>query len=157
MKSVLEPILSFVTEDARYRLNHDWVAHKHKMYVFRDRLVTIDQAKEMCKFEWAPMVKIESDEEEQFIEDYIRERDSHYWLSLRWKTGNEYYWDSDGTDLPPGTGYWMDGSTPWGSDSEACVHVKMKCDTPLRCWEKGDCGIKRRTFCKVKANPRWLT
>ncbi|XP_062837561.1 uncharacterized protein LOC100557981 isoform X2 [Anolis carolinensis] len=51
-------------EDARYRLNHDWVAHKHKMYVFRDRLVTIDQAKEMCKFEWAPMVKIESDEEE---------------------------------------------------------------------------------------------
>nr|XP_008121042.1 PREDICTED: C-type lectin domain family 4 member A [Anolis carolinensis] len=126
------------------------------MHVFRDESITWQQAKELCKFEKAAMLKIESDEEELYIEDYIRGREVAYWMALRRKKDDLFYWDTDGTEVPKKDGYWTVGE-PIENDKVNCAFIKAYCYENLKCWSAGKCTLKARTICKVKAKPKWLT
>ncbi|XP_067324473.1 CD209 antigen-like protein A, partial [Anolis sagrei] len=143
-------------EYVRYQLNHDWTAFQGAIYYFEIVRIPWYQAKRFCKKAKAKMIKIETDAEEEFVENELKTRDVPYWLGIL-KTGKKFVWDMDQT--PVNKFYWAHGEPSRTRDGTPsyplCISVKHKCFDHLRCWQTNNCDEIVRPLCEQKPKQRW--
>ncbi|XP_067324450.1 oxidized low-density lipoprotein receptor 1-like [Anolis sagrei] len=145
-------------EDARKRLKNGWIANKDAMYLYNTAKLTWKQSNASCAAQGSSLVKVDSEEEEIFLEKKNEKNGIAYWLSI-WKDGYEYIWDVDKTLIKitywaknePSKDYFATELRP------VCGLMKPLCITPLQCWQTIDCNGRAGTLCGLKAKRKWLT
>ncbi|XP_068616569.1 CD209 antigen-like protein C [Brachionichthys hirsutus] len=129
----------------------DWVPFQSKCYQFFDSQYSSNwktwrESQKQCREANANLVKIESQEEQEFISNhtkYYNDEMHGYWIGLKEK---------------PNPGLWVDGSnvtlTYWRTESSrsrrSCVLTLSRAD-PLANWATEYCTMKNRWICEGKA------
>nr|XP_020663283.1 oxidized low-density lipoprotein receptor 1-like isoform X3 [Pogona vitticeps] len=99
--AVLAVMLSQLEEEIikiRYKLNHDWMAHKDAIYLFVVQPQNWTESRKFCMRQNAKLLRVENAEEEEFIEGIAYGKHNSYWIGAI-KESNKWIWLDDKTEV----------------------------------------------------------
>nr|XP_020663282.1 C-type lectin domain family 4 member C-like isoform X2 [Pogona vitticeps] len=140
----------------RYKLNHDWMAHKDAIYLFVVQPQNWTESRKFCMRQNAKLLRVENAEEEEFIEGIAYGKHNSYWIGAI-KESNKWIWLDDKTEVK--LLYWAEKSprkedtTP---DQPFCMRLKNDCTIPRKCWTDIRCNYWARSICKIKPLKKWM-
>uniref|UniRef100_A0A669BIA1 C-type lectin domain-containing protein n=1 Tax=Oreochromis niloticus TaxID=8128 RepID=A0A669BIA1_ORENI len=152
-----------VINDPCYKCEEGWELHGGKCYYFSISKSSWKQSRDQCRAKGGDLVKIDSREEQTFLErrlrDVMTEAEDKFWIGLtdsavegRWVWG-------DGSPLNERLQFWS-GIDPdnWKGhngehpDGEDCVRMGEKGGADdLKCWFDAFCSKPHRSICEKAA------
>ncbi|KAL3984230.1 RAD51-like protein 3 [Sarotherodon galilaeus] len=149
--------------DPCYKCEEGWEQHGGKCYYFSINKSSWKQSRDECRAKGGDLVKIDSREEQTFLErrlrDVMNEAEDKFWIGLTdsavegrwvWADGSPLnerlqFWSRDEPDNWTGT----DGEHP---DGEDCVSMGEKGGAKdLKCWFDAFCSKPCRSICEKAA------
>ncbi|XP_053086477.1 C-type lectin domain family 10 member A isoform X2 [Pangasianodon hypophthalmus] len=121
-----------------------WIQFESKCYFFSEHFKTWDGARNYCRNENGMLVKVETEEEMNFL---TRSR-KDYWVGLTDETTGEWRWD-DGSPFVRNSEWWEEGQPDnWDGHGlgggEDCAHL-----TVIRKLNDNHCSIQMRFICQI--------
>ncbi|XP_006810344.1 CD209 antigen-like protein E, partial [Neolamprologus brichardi] len=150
-----------VIDDPCYKCEEGWEQHGGKCYYFSISKSSWEQSREECKARRGDLVKIESREEQRFLErrlrDVMTKPEDKFWIGLTdsaverrwlWVDGSQLdqsflkFWSKGEPDNWKGT----NGEHP---DGEDCVRMGERGGADdLKCWFDAFCSKPHRSICE---------
>ncbi|XP_059206249.1 hepatic lectin-like [Centropristis striata] len=134
-----------------------WEQHRGKCYYFSNTVLTWEQSRDQCRSYRGDLVKIDSGEEQTFLELRLREKmnlpEDKFWIGLTdSETEGRWLW-ADGSPLDPSFIFWSsrepDNWEGEDRDGEDCVRMGEKLGAPdLKCWFDKTCKVPHRYICE---------
>ncbi|XP_071369676.1 C-type lectin domain family 4 member E-like [Centroberyx affinis] len=146
------------------KCQHGWESHGRMCYHFYNKTLTWDESRKNCKGLGGDLVKIDSEDEQRFLEGTLRGKmeanEDKFWIGLTdSKTESDWLWVDDsrlGMSFWSGTDYKMEpdnwtnnGENPEGED---CVRMGEKGGAEnLKCWFDKSCKVPHKSICEKQA------
>ncbi|XP_078123665.1 hepatic lectin-like isoform X3 [Sander vitreus] len=137
-----------------------WELHGGKCYNFSIDSLPWYLSRKQCIDQHGDLVKIDSREEQTFLELKVREKmnedEDKFWIGLTdSETEDTWLW-ADGSPLDTSLTFWFSGEpdnwTGRDSNGEDCVRMGEKGGTPdLKCWFDKSCKEHHRHICEKEA------
>ncbi|XP_039462093.1 hepatic lectin-like isoform X3 [Oreochromis aureus] len=154
---------SNLTDDPCYKCEEGWEQHGGKCYYFSIRKSSWEQSRDECRAKGGDLVKIDSREEQSFLErklrDVMTEAEDKFWIGLTDSAVEGRWVWVDGSSLDQRLQFWS-GIDPdnWKGhngehpDGEDCVRMGEKGGADdLKCWFDAFCSKPHRSICEKAA------
>ncbi|XP_025758279.1 hepatic lectin-like isoform X2 [Oreochromis niloticus] len=151
---------SNLTDDPCYKCEEGWEQHGGKCYYFSIRKSSWEQSRDECRAKGGDLVKIESREEQSFLErrlrDVMTEAEDKFWIGLTDSAVEGRWVWVDGSPLNESLKFWW-GNDPdnWKGhngeypDGEDCARMGEKGGADdLKCWFDAFCSKPHRSICE---------
>ncbi|XP_041867605.1 C-type lectin domain family 4 member E-like isoform X1 [Melanotaenia boesemani] len=140
-----------------------WELHGVKCYYFNTTKSSWKDSRDGCKLKGGHLVKIDSREEQKFLEARLREKmeeaEDKFWIGLRDSEEEGRWLWVDGSSLDTCLKFW-NGKEPdnWkgeNPDGEDCVRMGEKEGAAdLKCWFDKSCNVPHKSICEKAAETR---
>ncbi|XP_065327856.1 hepatic lectin-like [Pelmatolapia mariae] len=146
-----------LTDDSFYKCEEGWEEHGGKCYYFSISQSSWKQSRDECRAKGGDLVKIDSREEQAFLERRVREQmkesEDKFWIGLTDSAVEGRWLWVDGSLLDESLKFWtgkepnnVAGKDPNGED---CVRMGKECETKdLKCWFDQSCSKPQRSICE---------
>ncbi|XP_034057476.1 immune-related, lectin-like receptor 4 isoform X2 [Gymnodraco acuticeps] len=132
-----------------------WERYGGKCYYFSTNKATWTRSRDECRCQGGDLVKIESREEQEFLEQKVRVKmtPDKFWIGLTdSETEDTWLW-TDGSALNSSFPFWSKGepnnAKGRNPDGEDCVKMgKRGGATDLKCWIDQSCEDPYRSICE---------
>uniref|UniRef100_A0A3Q1H924 C-type lectin domain-containing protein n=1 Tax=Anabas testudineus TaxID=64144 RepID=A0A3Q1H924_ANATE len=153
-------------DDTCPKCEEGWELHGGKCYYFSTSKSTWDQSRDDCRRGGGDLVKIDSREEQSFLELRLREKmncdEDKFWIGLTdSKEEGKWLWVDD-SPLNTSLAFWS-GTEPdnWpgkGPEGEDCARMGKKSGADdLKCWFDVPCKISYKSICEKSAETGRVT
>ncbi|KAL3059471.1 hypothetical protein OYC64_014138 [Pagothenia borchgrevinki] len=142
-----------------------WEPHGGKCYYFSINEATWTRSRAACRRTGGDLVKIESTEEQESLEQKVRgemtEEEDKFWIGLTdSETEGTWLW-TDGSPLDSGLTFWFKGEPDnfKGIDTmgEDCARMGERGGaTDLKCWFDQSCEDPHKSICEKPEDPNSL-
>ncbi|CAN9504245.1 unnamed protein product [Ophioblennius macclurei] len=142
------------------RCESRWSLNGDSCYYFSALKKNWDGSKKLCEIKRGSLVKIDSRNEQEFLErklrDEMTEDEDKFWIGLTdSETEGRWFW-TDGSALDESLAFWMSGEpddwkgkTRKQAAGEDCVRMGEKNGAPdLRCWFDMSCSEEHKFICE---------
>ncbi|XP_071355696.1 CD209 antigen-like protein E [Trachinotus anak] len=153
-------------DEQHLRCEGGWEQHGEMCYLFSNWSTPWTESRDRCKQQGGDLVKIDSEEEQRFLAQQLREKMStaadKFWIGLTdSKTEGEWLW-VDGSRLDTSLSYWSnkepDNWTGDNPDGEDCVRMGEKgAGHDLKCWFDKSCEANQKSICEKQAKTQQYT
>ncbi|XP_071355697.1 immune-related, lectin-like receptor 4 [Trachinotus anak] len=153
-------------DEQHLRCEGGWEQHGEMCYLFSTWSTPWTESRNRCEQQGGDLVKIDSEEEQRFLEKRLREKmstpEDKFWIGLTdSKTEGEWLW-VDGSRLDTSLSYWSnkepDNWTGENPDGEDCVRMGLKAGAhDLKCWFDKSCEVHHRSICEKQAKTQQYT
>ncbi|XP_029919171.1 hepatic lectin-like [Myripristis murdjan] len=144
-----------------FKCDPGWEHRGNKCYRFLTEKLNWDQSRSRCEELGGHLVKIDSKDEQRFLEWTLRgkmdEDEDKFWIGLTdQEKEDEWLW-VDGSKLDESLAFWS-GKEPdnWkgtNSDGEDCARMGQRGGAPdLKCWFDRDCNKPQKSICEKSAS-----
>ncbi|XP_077362904.1 C-type lectin domain family 4 member E-like [Festucalex cinctus] len=140
------------------KCNPNWELHGESCYFFTSVNLTWDGSRHHCQRLDGNLVKIDSREEQSFLEGQLRNKmafqEDKFWIGLTdSKQEGRWLW-TDGSPVDPSLTFWSpkepDNWSGEGGDGENCVRMGEKDGAQdLLCWFDKNCKALHRSICEM--------
>ncbi|XP_031151489.1 hepatic lectin-like [Sander lucioperca] len=160
-----------LTDEPCQKREGGWELHGGKCDYFSTDRLSWELSRNLCKEQHGDLVKIDSREEQTFLELKLREKmnedEDKFWIGLTdSETEGTWLW-ADGSPLDTSLTFWSSGETEpepepdnWTGedpDGEDCVRMGEKGRAPdLKCWFDKSCKEPQRCICEKEATAAHL-
>ncbi|CAG5889405.1 unnamed protein product [Menidia menidia] len=153
-----------LTDETYLRCDEGWEQHAGWCYSFNTMLLSWMGARDECRQKGGYLVKIDSREEQEFLEKRLREEmkepEDKFWIGLTDSEEEGRWLWVDGSPLNESLTFWSQKEPDnWNDEShegEDCVRMGEKGGAlELKCWFDKSCKLPHKSICE-KA-PRVLT
>ncbi|XP_050923132.1 CD209 antigen-like protein E isoform X2 [Lates calcarifer] len=145
--------------DSCLKCETGWEQHGGQCYYFSTRRSSWKESRSFCKRRGGDLVKIDSREEQSFLEKTVRKKMDHdedlFWIGLTdSKTEGEWLWVDD-SPLNTSLSFWMtwepDNWTVEDPDGENCARIGAIRDYDLIRWYDRSCKVNQKYICEKEA------
>uniref|UniRef100_A0A671XBM2 C-type lectin domain-containing protein n=1 Tax=Sparus aurata TaxID=8175 RepID=A0A671XBM2_SPAAU len=148
--------------DTCHKCQEGWEQNGPQCYYFSTVKLTWEQARERCRRDGADLVKIESEDEQSFLMQTLRDKmtepEDKFWIGLTDSvTEGTWLW-TDGTPLNKSLTFWSKGEPDnWTGvnnenvDGEDCVRMGTKSGSGLKWWFDKSCTAPQKRICEKSA------
>ncbi|XP_050924431.1 CD209 antigen-like protein E isoform X5 [Lates calcarifer] len=145
--------------DSCLKCETGWEQHGGQCYYFSTRRSSWKESRSFCKRRGGDLVKIDSREEQSFLEKTVRKKMDHdedlFWIGLTdSKTEGEWLWVDD-SPLNTSLSFWMtwepDNWTVDDPDGENCARIGAIRDYDLIRWYDRSCKVNQKYICEKEA------
>ncbi|XP_026203908.1 C-type lectin domain family 4 member E-like, partial [Anabas testudineus] len=159
LKDENEALKKNLTGDTCPKCEEGWELHGGKCYYFSTRDSSWYQSRDDCRRGGGDLVKIDSREEQSFLELRLRQKmnfvDDHFWIGLTdSKEEGKWLWVDD-SPLNTSLAFWsgtQPDNHPYVPEGEDCVMMGMKRGADdLKCWVDVFCKISLKSICEKSA------
>ncbi|XP_063755978.1 C-type lectin domain family 4 member A-like [Eleginops maclovinus] len=154
-----------VNKDSCTKCPEGWEHHGGKCYYFSTGKSTWTESREECRRKGGDLVKIESREEQTFLEYELRgkmtEAEDKFWIGLTdSETEGKWLW-TDRSELDSSLSFWFKGEPDnykkVNPDGENCARMGEKGGAPdLKCWFDAPCKVPHKSICEKPGEPGQL-
>ncbi|XP_067337678.1 CD209 antigen-like protein E isoform X2 [Channa argus] len=148
------------TNEPCQKCEEGWELHGGKCYYFSNNRSSWNQSREECVHHGGDLVKIDSREEQSFLEERLRnkmnEAEDKFWIGLTDSREEGRWLWVDGSELNTSLTFWS-GNEPdnWSGihpDGEDCVRMGEKGGAvELKCWFDLSCNKPQKSICEKAA------
>ncbi|XP_030266566.1 C-type lectin domain family 4 member E-like isoform X2 [Sparus aurata] len=148
-----------ITADTCHKCQEGWEQNGPQCYYFSTDELTWEQARERCRRDGADLVKIESEDEQSFliqkVKDKMVEDEDKFWIGLTDSvTEGTWLW-TDGSPLNKSLTFWARGQPDnWkgeNADGEDCVRMAEISRLGLKGWFDKSCTAPQKRICEKSA------
>uniref|UniRef100_A0A671UBI8 C-type lectin domain-containing protein n=1 Tax=Sparus aurata TaxID=8175 RepID=A0A671UBI8_SPAAU len=145
--------------DTCHKCQEGWEQNGPQCYYFSTDELTWEQARERCRRDGADLVKIESEDEQSFliqkVKDKMVEDEDKFWIGLTDSvTEGTWLW-TDGSPLNKSLTFWARGQPDnWkgeNADGEDCVRMAEISRLGLKGWFDKSCTAPQKRICEKSA------
>ncbi|XP_067338398.1 hepatic lectin-like [Channa argus] len=152
-----------VTDEPCQKCEEGWELHGGKFYYFSNKPSSWKQSREECVHHGGDLVKIDSREEQSFLEKHLRnkmnESEDKFWIGLTDSQEEDRWLWVDGSELNTSLTFWSgnepdnwSGSNGENRDGEDCVRMGDKGGAvELKCWFDQFCNNPHKSICEKAA------
>uniref|UniRef100_A0A3Q1H5Z9 C-type lectin domain-containing protein n=1 Tax=Anabas testudineus TaxID=64144 RepID=A0A3Q1H5Z9_ANATE len=146
----------YIKSDTCPKCEEGWELHGGKCYYFSTRDSSWYQSRDDCRRGGGDLVKIDSREEQSFLEVRVRQKmnkdDDSFWIGLTdSKEEGKWLWVDD-SPLNTSLAFWsgtQPNNYPYVPEGEDCVMMEMKRGADdLKCWNDVPCIISLKSICE---------
>ncbi|KAK2830723.1 hypothetical protein Q5P01_018654 [Channa striata] len=132
-----------------------WERHGGKCYYFSFGGATWQQSRDECRRQGGELVKIDSREEQEFLESIVRKEmkddEDKFWIGLTDSVVEGRWLWVDGSELNTSLTFW-NRNEPDNWKGEDCVRMGVKAGADdLKSWFDRACHIEQRRICEKPA------
>ncbi|KAK2830730.1 hypothetical protein Q5P01_018661 [Channa striata] len=147
--------LKNMTEELRPKCERCWELQGGKCYYFSFGGATWQQSRDECRRQGGELVKIDSREEQEFLESIVRKEmkddEDKFWIGLTDLVVEGRWLWVDGSELNTSLTFW-NRNEPDNWKGEDCVRMGVKAGADdLRSWFDRACHIEQRRICEKPA------
>ncbi|XP_030266572.1 C-type lectin domain family 4 member E-like [Sparus aurata] len=139
-----------------------WEQNGPQCYYFSTDELTWEQARDECRRDGADLVKIESEDEQLFLMQKLRdkmvEKEDKFWIGLTDSVTEDTWLWTDGTPLNKSLTFWSErepddwkGVNNASVNGEDCVRMGEKYGSHLKCWFDKSCMAPQKRICEKSA------
>ncbi|XP_028453743.1 C-type lectin domain family 4 member F-like isoform X2 [Perca flavescens] len=146
-----------LTDEPYQKCEEGWELHGGKCYYFSTDRLPWELSRHQCIAQHGDLVKIDSREEQTFLEQKLREKmndaEDKFWIGLTdSQTEGTWLW-VDGSPLDTSLTFWLSGNPDnWEGedlDGEDCVRMGERGGArELNCWFDKSCKVPHRRICE---------
>uniref|UniRef100_A0A671UEX3 C-type lectin domain-containing protein n=2 Tax=Sparus aurata TaxID=8175 RepID=A0A671UEX3_SPAAU len=149
-----------ITADTCHKCQEGWEQNGTQCYYFSTDKLTWEQAREKCRRNGADLVKIESEDEQSFLMQKLRDKmledEDKFWIGLTDSVTEDTWLWTDGTPLNKSLTFWSSQGEPdnWkeeDADGEDCVRMGEKHKSGLKWWFDKSCKKPHKSICEKSA------
>ncbi|XP_041867608.1 collectin-12-like isoform X1 [Melanotaenia boesemani] len=149
--------------EKRLKCEAGWEPHGEKCYYFTTTKSSWKDSRDGCKLKGGDLVKIDSREEQEFLEARLREKmeeaQDKFWIGLTDSEEEGRWLWVDGSSLDTRLNFWNsnepDNWTGENPDGEDCVRMGEKGGSAdLKCWFDRVCSDPYKSICEKAAETR---
>ncbi|KAM7384709.1 hypothetical protein PAMA_011862 [Pampus argenteus] len=154
------PVSEIKPDASCVKCDKDWQQHGGKCYFFSINKIPWEWSKNLCRRIGGDLVKIDSEEEQMFLENELRskmnEDEDKFWIGLTdSKEENKWIW-VDGSPLNTSLSFWSEGEPDnyegENINGEDCVRMGEKGGTKdWKIWHDRSCNVSHRCICEKQA------
>ncbi|XP_041867593.1 C-type lectin domain family 7 member A-like [Melanotaenia boesemani] len=149
--------------ETRLKCEAGWEPHGEKCYYFNTTKSSWNDSRDGCKLKGGDLVKIDSREEQKFLEARLREKmeeaEDKFWIGLTDSEEEGRWLWVDGSSLDTCLSFWsinepdnFEGENP---DGEDCARMGEKGGAAdLKCWFDRNCNVPQKSICEKAAETR---
>ncbi|XP_030268692.1 C-type lectin domain family 4 member E-like [Sparus aurata] len=152
-----------ITAEPCGKCQEGWEQNGPQCYYFSTDKLIWEQARERCRRDGADLVKIESEDEQSFLMQKLRDKitktEDRFWIGLTDSvTEGTWLW-TDGTPLNKSLTFWRKGEPDnWTEvnntqyvNGEDCVRMGTKSGSGLKWWFDKSCKASQKSICEKSA------
>ncbi|XP_076735808.1 C-type lectin domain family 4 member E-like [Maylandia zebra] len=146
-----------LTDGSFYKCEEGWEKHGGKCYYFSISQLSWKQSRDECRAKGGDLVKIDSREEQAFLERRVRELmkegEDKFWIGLTDSAVEGRWLWVDGSLLDESLKFWAgkepNNVTEGDPDGENCVRMGEEFENKdLKCWFDQSCLKPQRSICE---------
>ncbi|XP_026012385.1 CD209 antigen-like protein E [Astatotilapia calliptera] len=146
-----------LTDGSFYKCEEGWEKHGGKCYYFCNSQSSWKQSRDKCRAKGGDLVKIDSREEQAFLERRVRElmkeAEDKFWIGLTDSAVEGRWLWVDGSLLDESLKFWAgkepNNVTEGDPDGEDCVRMGEEYENKdLKCWFDQSCSKPQRSICE---------
>ncbi|XP_041867609.1 hepatic lectin-like isoform X2 [Melanotaenia boesemani] len=163
LKEENEALRKNLSDEKRLKCEAGWEPHGEKCYYFTTTKSSWKDSRDGCKLKGGDLVKIDSREEQEFLEARLREKmeeaQDKFWIGLTDSEEEGRWLWVDGSSLDTRLNFWNsnepDNWTGENPDGEDCVRMGEKGGSAdLKCWFDRVCSDPYKSICEKAAETR---
>ncbi|KAF3707143.1 C-type lectin domain family 4 member F C-type lectin superfamily member 13 [Channa argus] len=151
------------TNEPCQKCEEGWELHGGKCYYFSNKPSSWSQSREECVRRGGDLVKIDSREEQSFLEERLRnkmnEAEDKFWIGLTDSQEEGRWLWVDGSELDTSLKFWSGkepdnwkGTNEVNPDGQDCVRMGEKGGAvDLKCWFDQSCNNPHKSICEKAA------
>ncbi|XP_067338422.1 galactose-specific lectin nattectin-like [Channa argus] len=163
LKDENEAMRKNLTDEPCQKCEEGWELHGGKCYYFSNKPSSWNQSREECVRRGGDLVKIDSREEQSFLEERLRnkmnEDQDKFWIGLTDSEKEGRWLWVDGSKLDTSLSFWKSaepdnwkGTNEVNPDGEDCVRMGEKGGADdLKCWFDHFCNNPHKSICEKAA------
>ncbi|XP_067338334.1 CD209 antigen-like [Channa argus] len=162
LKTENEAMKKNLTDEPCQKCEEGWELHGGKCYYFSNKPSSWNQSREECVRRGGDLVKIDSREEQSFLEERLRnkmnEAEDKFWIGLTDSREEGRWLWVDGSELDTSLTFWSRNEPDnWkrnngDPDGEDCVRMGEKGGADdLKCWFDQSCNNPHKSICEKAA------